>query len=122
MFARVSLNTTATMMPLYLSVVTRFEAMEGKDTPVEIAAVPLLSYVCSLVFSVTLQTRITQKFRNRLVPMVMAIVVTAVGSMPMAFIGSGDFRYMIYPAAAMQGVGNALMLNTSTCCISDVIG
>ena len=54
--------------------------------------------------------------------MVLAVAVTAIGSLPMAFIGSGDFRYMIYPAAAVQNVGNALMLNTSTCCISDVIG
>lgn len=122
MFARISLNTTATMMPLYLSVVSKFEAPAGKDTPVAIAAVPLVSYICSLLFSVTLQNWITQRFRNRLIPMAMSVFVTAIGSMPMAFLGSGNWRYAIYPAAAIQGVGNAMMLNTGTSCISDVIG
>lgn len=122
MFARISLNTTATMMPLYLSVVSKFEAPAGKDTPVAIAAVPLASYICSLIFSVTLQNYITQRFRNRLIPMIMSIFVTALGSMPMAFLGSGSWRYSIYALAAIQGVGNALMLNTGTSCISDVIG
>jgi hypothetical protein len=51
-----------------------------------------------------------------------AVFVTALGSIPMAFIGHGSLRLFIYPAAAIQGVGNALMLNTGTSCISDVIG
>jgi len=59
MFARISLNTTATMLPLYLTVVSVFEAPPGMDTPVAIAAVPLTSYFCSLLFSVTLQNWIT---------------------------------------------------------------
>ena len=91
-------------------------------TPVAIAAVPLCSYFCSLLFSVTLQNWITQKFRNRLIPMFISIFVTALGSIPMAFLGSGNLRNIIYPLAAIQGVGNALMLNTGTSCISDVIG
>lgn len=122
MFARISLNTCATMMPLYLKTVSGFEPPAGLETPVAIAAVPLASYVASLLFSVTLQGWITQRFRNRVVPMAISIVVTAIGSMPMAFLGSGDMRWLIYPCAAVQGVGNALMLNTGTSCISDVIG
>ena len=54
--------------------------------------------------------------------MFISIIVTASGSMPMAFIGSGDARDSIYAFAALQGVGNAMMLNTGTACISDVIG
>ena len=122
MFARISLNTTATIMPLYLDVVTQFEPPEGKDTSIALAAVPLASYLASLLFSIFLQNRITQRFRNRLIPMVMSIVVTAIGSFPMAFIGSGDYRYAIYGLASLQGIGNAMMLNTGTACISDVIG
>ena len=54
--------------------------------------------------------------------MFLSIIVTAVGSMPMAFIGDGDARNAIYAFAAIQGVGNAMMLNTGTALISDVIG
>ena len=51
-----------------------------------------------------------------------AVIVTTIGSVPMAFIGNGDNRYWIFAAASIQGVGNAMMLNTGTACISDVIG
>lgn len=53
--------------------------------------------------------------------MILAVIVTTIGSLPMAFIGSGNLRYSIYAAASIQGVGNAMMLNTGTACISDVI-
>lgn len=54
--------------------------------------------------------------------MIISVFVTALGSLPMAFIGSGSGRYAIYALAPLQGIGNALMLNTGTACISDVIG
>lgn len=92
------------------------------ETPLALAAVPLASYICSLIFSLTLQNWLTQRFRNRVIPMFLSIIVTAIGSMPMAFIGSGNLRNFMYLAASIQGVGNAMMLNTGTACISDVIG
>ena len=54
MFARISLNTTATMMPLYLTTVSKYEPIDGMVTPIELASVPLASYIASLLFSVTL--------------------------------------------------------------------
>ncbi len=122
MFARVSLNTCATILPLYLDVVSGYVTDDGEGTSVAIAAVPLASYLASLLFSITLQNWITQKFRNRLIPMTIAIFVTALGSIPMIFLGNGDLRWMVYICSALQGIGNALMLNTGTSCISDVIG
>ncbi len=122
MFARVSLNTCATILPLYLDVVSGYSTEDGEGTSVAIAAVPLASYLASLLFSVTLQNWITQKFRNRLIPMTIAIFVTALGSIPLIFLGHGDYRWMVYICSALQGIGNALMLNTGTSCISDVIG
>ena len=59
MFARISLNTTATIMPLYLTAVTKYEAPEGLATPVALASVPLASYICSLLYSLFLQNWIT---------------------------------------------------------------
>ena len=122
MSARIALNSTATMMPLYLKVVTEFEPIEGMDTSPQIAAVPLVQYICSLLFSVFLQAKITQTFRNRLIPMWMAVVVTVIGSVPLGFLDGNEDKYIVYPCAALQGVGIALMLNTGTSLISDVIG
>lgn len=109
-------------MPLYLDVVSKYENPSGVGTAYALAAVPLASYICSLIFSLTLQNWLTQHFRNRVIPMAISIAVTAIGSLPMAFLGSGNLRNLIYLAASIQGVGNAMMLNTGTACISDVIG
>ena len=42
MAARIALNATATMMPLYLKTVTEFKPKEGMETSGQIAAVPLV--------------------------------------------------------------------------------
>ena len=124
MFARLALNVTATMMPLYLVTVTEFGTLDGSGgIPPQIAVVPLCSYVCSLIFSVKFQAPMTQYLRNRLLPMIISLVVTTVGSLPYAFLDSNtSTNWLVYPCAAIQGVGIAMMLNTGTSLISDVIG
>lgn len=123
MFARLALNVTATMMPLYLNTVTGFEQTESGAIPPQIALVPLCSYICSLIFSLWIQAPLTQYFRNRLIPMIISVVVTTIGSLPYAFLNTNpSINWLIYPCAAIQGVGVALMLNTGTSLISDVIG
>lgn len=101
MFARISLNTTATILPLYLTEVNKFEPSGDQDTAIELASVPLASYVAAMLYTICLQKPITQKFRNRLIPMGISIVVTALGSLPMAFLGSGDGRYAVYALSAL---------------------
>ena len=59
MSARVALNSTATMMPFYLTTVTEFIPRPGMETSLMISLVPLVSYIFSLVFSLFLQARIT---------------------------------------------------------------
>ena len=59
MFARVSLNTCATILPLYLDQVSGYTTADGEGTNLAIAAVPLASYIASLLFSVFLQNWIT---------------------------------------------------------------
>lgn len=59
MFARVSLNTCATILPLYLDQVSGYTTPDGQGTNLAIAAVPLASYIASLLFSVFLQNWIT---------------------------------------------------------------
>ncbi len=47
----------------------------------------------------------------------------SVGSIPLAFLNSDvNVRWLIYVCAAIQGIGLAIMLNTATSLISDVIG
>ena len=55
--------------------------------------------------------------------MLISVVVTTAGSLPYAFLNTNpEINWLIYPCAAIQGVGVALMLNTGTSLISDVIG
>uniref|UniRef100_A0A7S3CI56 Uncharacterized protein n=1 Tax=Strombidium rassoulzadegani TaxID=1082188 RepID=A0A7S3CI56_9SPIT len=121
MLVRVAVNVTMTMQPFYLVSVTKFETTEENPTPVELAEVPLFSYIISLIFSLFLMQRMTRALRNRFLPMLVAIVVISITSFPMAFLQE-ESRNWIYVLAGFQGVGLAIMLNTATSMISDVIG
>ena len=56
-------------------------------------------------------------------PLALSIIVTCAGSVPYAFLTtSSSINWLVYPLAMIQGVGIAMMLNTSTSLISDVIG
>ncbi len=121
MMVRVAVNVSMTMMPFYLATVTKFEVTEDNPTPVQLAVVPLLSYILSLLFSLFVQRPMTRVLRNRFYPMLVAIFIIIVTSAPMAFLCEEN-RGWIYPLAAFQGIGLAIMLNTATSLISDVIG
>ena len=64
----------------------------------------------------------TRCLRNRLLPMLLSIVVIVASSAPLAFLGQNEYSYLVYPFSALQGIGMAIMLNTATSLISDVIG
>jgi MFS family permease len=65
----------------------------------------------------------TRCLRNRMYPMLVAIVIIIATSIPLVYLPSeGINRLMVYPLVAIQGVGLAIMLNTATSLISDVIG
>ena len=65
----------------------------------------------------------TRCLRNRMYPMLVAIVIIITTSVPLQFIPtSGLERELVYPLVAIQGVGLSIMLNTATSLISDVIG
>lgn len=123
MFARVSLNVTATVMPLYLTETLGFVGEGTIDTSFAIAAVPLYAYICSMIFSVFGQSSLQARYKSRRVPMLLAFVFTCVSSIPMLLLDKVDWcKQLVYPCACIQGIGIALMLNTSTSMISDVIG
>jgi len=58
-----------------------------------------------------------------LIPLVISVLITSLGSVPYLFLGPDkNYNWLVYPLAAVQGVGIAMMLNTSTSLISDVVG
>jgi Na+/melibiose symporter-like transporter len=55
MTVRIAVNVTMTVQPFYLNQVTGFEETVDRPTPVQLAVVPLLSYISSLIFSLFFQ-------------------------------------------------------------------
>ena len=50
-------------------------------------------------------------------------MIISIGSLPYVFLNSNpDVRWLVYLLSSIQGVGLAIMLNTATSLISDVIG
>ena len=65
----------------------------------------------------------TAYLRNRLLPMLVAIVLVFIGSLPLAFLNDNvDTNWLIYVVVPLQGIGLVINLNTATSLIPDVIG
>lgn len=109
------------IQPLYLTLVTCFKPTGSSPTPIELAAVPLFAYILAMIFSLTLQRKLTVYFEDRMYMMLLAIVVTAFSSVPLSFLGESTQNWA-YPLIGVQGIGIAIMLNTATAMISDMIG
>ena len=55
--------------------------------------------------------------------MLIAIIIIVITSAPLFFLTDNpSIRWLVYPLAGFQGIGLAIMLNTATSLISDVIG
>jgi len=123
MLVRIAINVTMTMQPFYLDKVTGFTPTDDTPTPVQLALVPLASYLASLVFSLFFQRKMIQCLRNRFYPMLIAIIIIVATSAPLAFLHEDSWdKNLVYPLSAFQGIGLAIMINTATSLISDVIG
>lgn len=127
MFARIAINCTATIFPFYLQISLGFKGTADRPTSVILALVPLSAYVASMLFSLFLQAPMTQKFANRLKPLAIAVFLVTISSIPLLFLDGVEkqgwgITWLVFPLAMIQGLGIAILLNTSTSCISDVIG
>jgi len=101
MLVRIAVNVTMTMQPFYLDKVTGFSPTLETPTPVQLALVPLLSYIFSMIFSLYLQQPMTRYLRNRMYPMLVSIFVISITSIPLAFLNKeGGARDLVYPLAA----------------------
>lgn len=121
MVVRIAINVTMSVQPFYLIVVCGFEQTVENPTPLELALVPLCSYITSMLFSLFLYKRMMQKLRNRFYPLFLSIIIISGGSIPFIFLNP-NVSYLVYFFASFQGVGIAIMINTATSLISDVIG
>lgn len=111
------------VQPFYLITVTKFEKTDDNPTPLPIALVPLVSYITSLLFSLFLYKKMMQTFRNRFIPLGISVLIILFGSLPYLFLNSNpNIRWLVYLLSSIQGVGLAIMINTATSMISDVIG
>jgi Na+/melibiose symporter-like transporter len=53
----------------------------------------------------------------------LSIIIISIGSVPYIFLNDNvKTRWLVYPLSSIQGVGLAIMINTATSLISDVIG
>jgi Na+/melibiose symporter-like transporter len=63
----------------------------------------------------------TRILKNRFLPLLVGMVIIVISSVPLYFL-TEESKYYVYPLMMLQGIGQAIFLNTSTSLISDVIG
>lgn len=118
---RMAINVVMTVQSLYLIRVLDFKAERLDQTPLAVSITPLVSYLASLLFQLFVYKHMLSKLRNRYLPMLIAIIVTTAGSIPL-FIIKPDTRFWVFVCSPFIQVGLAIMMNTSNSLISDVIG
>lgn len=59
--------------------------------------------------------------KNRTLTIVVGVILLGI-SYPIYFFLNRDNRNMVYVIAFFQGIGSAIMLNSATALISDIIG
>jgi len=102
MMVRIAVNVTMTVQPFYVVNVTGFLTTKEDPSPYQLALVPLLSYITSLLFSLFIQQRMTRALKNRFLPMLVAIVIIIFTSIPLIFLTENpSTRWLIYPLAAI---------------------
>lgn len=123
MMVRIAVNVTMSVQPFYLIYVTGFTKTVDNPTPLPIALTPLVSYITSMIFSLFLYKRMMAILKNRLIPLFISVIIIGFGSLPFIFLNDDPkVRWLVYVLSSIQGVGLAIMLNTATSLISDVIG
>lgn len=125
MLVRLAMNLTMTVIPFYLNTVL---GVPKPDEPgqsgvdIRIAIVPMVSFVASAIFSLFFYNKLIRMFGNRIIPLLIGACIISLGSLPYVFMSDPWGLYMIYACVAVQGIGLAILLNTATSLISDVIG
>ncbi|KAL4509928.1 hypothetical protein ABPG72_010121 [Tetrahymena utriculariae] len=121
MGCRLYCNIISTMINFYLVYVLRIATEEeiSDSTPTEIALIPLLLFISSVLMSSTLD-QLYQKIGKRKVFSIGAILMV-VSSTFLTFVDV-ETGYLMYPIAILIGCTQVMLLNTGITLISDVIG
>jgi Na+/melibiose symporter-like transporter len=103
MFARIGINTAATIMPFYLDVTLGYSEKPGTPISPVLAIVPLVSYLVSMIYSMFFQAKVQAMFTNRRTPLIISVMIVCLGSIPMMFLSSEHpgSLWLIYPLAAL---------------------
>jgi Na+/melibiose symporter-like transporter len=121
MLVRIAVNVIMSVQSIYLIRVLEVPQDASNPTPIPIALTPLISYIVSLIFQLYVYGWMVQKLKNRFLPMFIAILIITAGSVPMLYL-SPNYPWTVYLCSPVTQVGLAIMMNTSTSLISDVIG
>lgn len=121
--ARMSINVTMTLTPFYLIHVLRYEKNEMEPTPPQIASVPLVSYLSSMIFTLLYTNKLNKYFNefNRLSTLMYGSALVIISSIPFLFI-SPEYHWGVYLLVPVQGIGLAIGLNVASSLISDMLG
>ena len=121
--ARMSINVSMTLTPFYLIHVLKFHKEIDEPTPPEIASVPLVSYLSSMIFSLFYSTKFNTIFNeyNRLLTLICGATLVTISSIPFIFMQEST-HWFIYVCVPIQGAGLAIGLNVSASLISDMLG
>ncbi|CDW90654.1 UNKNOWN [Stylonychia lemnae] len=123
MLVRVAVNVTMSVQPFYLINVTGFIKTEENPTPLQLALVPLISFITQSIFSLFFYKKMMERFQNRQAVLLASVIVLALGSIPLIILDDDEnVRWLVYLLSPIQGLGLAICLNTATSLISDVIG
>ena len=86
MFVRLAMNLAMSVIPFYLTYVLGVaEPSPENGSPVIVALVPLVSFLCSALFSIFAYKSVIAYFGNRLIPLFLGALTIAAGSIPFLF-------------------------------------
>ena len=124
MLSRLSNNVATSMMPFYLTAVLHVDGVKTtakahKETPWQIAVIPLCLYVGSTGMSFLIR-RIGEKI-SRKIQFYVGVAITMVAAIPMFFLNP-DIWYLMLPIAVVYGIGFSFTLNNSMGFVAAFVG
>ena len=98
MLVRVATNVSQSLQNFYISNVLQIKGTPENPNTIEIALVPLVSYITQYIFSAFLMKKVTRRLRSRFLPMLLAIFLLTIGYVPLLFLNEDKkTRWLIYP-------------------------
>ena len=71
------------MQPFYIMVILGYEPTTEYPTPLKVAEIPLVTYTASIIVCFFFQRKLMHKFKNRLTPLFIGVVIVIIGTLPL---------------------------------------